>query len=94
MPWPKGKPRTYQSERVFHHSVRLSAEMSDAVYQIAKARGMSQYALLGYIVEGVLSRYRLRHGSTSCYGASQSQARSTVSDLLRGSSPSPDVSGR
>ena len=70
-------------------SIRLSPRLADFSYQLAKHCEISEYALLGRIVERVLTSYQVHIAysttplsSSACYTWSKGATSSTLSLLL------------
>ena len=77
---PAGRPKLTADQRPVPHQVRLSPQVSDEVYRLAQARGVSQYQFLGDLVERVISLHKMRHGGSACYR--DGQQSSTLSYTL------------
>ena len=74
------RPKLSEDQRPVPHQVRLSPAISDVVYKLASARGVSQYQFLGDLVERVITLHKIRHGNSACYR--DGQQSSTLSYTL------------
>lgn len=54
-------------KRPVPHQVRLRPEVSDEVYRLSTACGMSQYQFLGNIIETVVMCRKVKHPSMAWY---------------------------
>ena len=74
-----GRPRLPPDQRPVTQSVRLSAATADIVCRLALRRRVSVYALLGGIIERVMTQQKTRHPDLACYGVdSQPSTLTTV----------------
>ena len=66
-----GRPKLPEHERPVPHQVRLRPYISDTVYHLAQARGVSQYQFLGDLIERVITLHQIRHPDLTCYRSGQ-----------------------
>lgn len=81
-----GRPALPPEQRPVKRTIRLSPDLADYAFRLARQRGQSEYAFLGGIVDRVLEHYKTREASRVCYGAA-----STLSDVLSESPSSSTV---